>query len=110
MSGMDRKNSNGSVAGAAQSKLVLSVAAVAVALLMACNYGGDHKTPHPPVNPAMSGSPSESDHTNADVDDLKDGYGTGTAGAAVKDDNTERTKGGTVDTPAKDSTAVPVKK
>lgn len=106
----DRKNSNGKVAGAAQNKLGLAVAAIAVALLMACNYGGDHKTPHPPVNPAMSGSPSESDHTNADVDDLKDGYGSGTASGAVKDDNTERTKGSSVGGTAKDTTAAAVKK
>jgi hypothetical protein len=65
-----------------------TLAAVVLAICVSgCNYGGDHKTPHPPVNPAMSGEPSESDHTNTDRDDQQGVYGTETSAAAGKDDN-----------------------
>lgn len=86
--------------------LGMALAVAAVALFSACNHGGDNKTPHAPVNPAMAGSPRESDHTNTDADDLQGGYGTGTDDAAVKDDNIERTQGSPIPVPAaKDSTA-----
>lgn len=105
MSGTVRKNGNGHAGASAPGRLGTAVAAVAVALLLSCNFGGDHKTPHAPVNPAMSGSPSESDHTNADVDDLQGGYGTGTAAGGVKDDNTQRTQGSPIPPPATDTAA-----
>lgn len=91
----------------ALKNLGMVVGIAAVTLLAACNYGGDHETPHAPVNPAMEGSPRESDHTNTDVDDLQGGYGTGTGDAKVKDDNVERTQGSPIAVPAakKDSTA-----
>jgi hypothetical protein len=76
-----------------------------MAALVACNYGSDHRTPHPPVNPAMGGSPSESDHTNADAADLQGGYGTGTDLGSIKDDNTQRTSAGTAPAQKPDSAA-----
>ena len=105
MSGTERNNSIGNGDTASKKRLGLVVATVAAMLLMACNTGGDHKTPHPPVNPAMSGSPSESDHTNADPADLRGGYGTGTDAGAVKDDNIERTQGSPIPLPAADTAA-----
>ena len=98
----DRKNGN---VGATTLRNLSMVAAMgAMTLLGACNFGGDHETPHAPVNPAMQGSPQESDHTNADADDLQGGYGTGTGEGAVKDDNIQRTQGSPIPVPAaKDS-------
>lgn len=86
MNGMQRKNAKG------QKRWMGALAVVAVTLLMACNMGGDNRTPHPPVNPAMSGTPAESDHTSTDTTDLKDGYGSGTTTGAGREDNTERPK------------------
>lgn len=84
--------------------MAMSIAAMTV--LTACNYGGDHGSSHAAPNPAMEGSPRASDHTNTDANDLMGGYGTGTADAAVKDDNMERTQGSPITPPAaKDSTA-----
>lgn len=90
-----------------RKKLGMAIAVAAVTMVAACNYGGDHETPHAPVNPAMQGSPQESDHTNADADDLDGGYGTGTAAGEVKDDNIQRTQGSPIPIPMakKDSTA-----
>lgn len=86
--------------------LGMAVAIAAITLFSACNYGGDNETSHAPVNPAMAGSPQESDHTNTDAEDLQGGYGTGTDEAAVKDDNIDRTQGSPIPVPAaKDSTA-----
>lgn len=72
--------------------LKMAVAMVAVAMVMACNYGGDHSTPHAPVNPAMGGAPSESDHTNTDVDDQVGGFGTGTDSTGAHDNNVDRSQ------------------
>ena len=97
---MDRNNM-----GKAGNGLKLAVAMVAVAMAMACNYGGNHSTPHAPVNPAMGGAPSESDHTNTDVDDQVGGFGTGTDSTGAHDNNVDRSKAAATAPAAKDSTA-----
>ena len=96
--------------GAARRKmpmgLVLAgivVVIVIVAVLMAFPGGGDDRTPHAPVNAAMSGSPSESDHTNTDADDQVGGFGKGDQQGTVPDDNMERTKGSPMPTAVKDT-------
>jgi hypothetical protein len=71
--------------------LVVVIAIVAV--LLAFPGGGDYRTPHAPVSPAMGGAPSESDHTNADADDLVNGFGKGTDAGATADDNIEHVNG-----------------
>lgn len=95
---------NGNSTSAAGSRLGIVMAFTALTFLASCDYNGDHNTTDPQVNPAMEGSPQESDHTNTDVDDLKGGYGTGTGEGVVKDDNIERTQGSPIVVPAaKDS-------
>ncbi len=86
-SDMDRNTMGKPVNG-----LKLAVAMVALAMGMACNYGGDHSTPHAPVNPAMGGAPSESDHTSTDVDDQVGGFGTGTDSTGAHDNNVDRSQ------------------
>ncbi len=95
------------VAAKAQNGMRTMLGMLAVALVVACNYGGAHSTPHAPVNPAMVGAPSESDHTNTDAADQAGGYGTGKGGASVKDDNVDRSKEAAlpVAPAAKDTTA-----
>lgn len=106
MNHMEGRNGIAKAVAGRRMSLGMVVAIAAVTLLAACDYGGDHETPHAPVNPAMQGSPQESDHTNTDAEDLQGGYGTGTGDAMVKDDNTERTQGSPIPVPAaKDSTA-----
>ncbi|MEO5585566.1 MAG: hypothetical protein ABIQ75_08935 [Flavobacteriales bacterium] len=106
MNHMEGSKSKGKEATEGRNKLGMAVAIATVALLAACNFGGDHETSHAPLNPAMQGSPQESDHTNTDADDLNGGYGTGTDEGAVKNDNIERTQGSPIKVPAaKDSSA-----
>ena len=76
------------------------------AVLMAFPGGGDHRTPHAPINAAMGGSPSESDHTNTDADDQVGGFGKGDQQGVVADDNVQRTQGSPMPVPAaKDTTS-----
>lgn len=78
---------------------------IIVALIWAFPGGGNYSTPHAPVNPAMAGEPSESDHTNTDFDDQVGGFGKGDLQGKVQDDNVERTQGSPMPVPAADSTA-----
>ena len=106
MNQMEGSTSKAKAATEGGKKLGMAVAIAAVTLLAACNFGGDHETSHAPLNPAMQGSPQESDHTNTDADDLNGGYGTGTDEGAVKNDNIERTQGSPIKVPAaQDSSA-----
>lgn len=89
-------------------RMGIAAAVLAAILSPACNMGGDANTPHGAVNPAMGGAPSESDHTNTDVDDQAGGYGTGTAGE-VKDDNVQHLHGAAAPAPKDSSAAVPKK-
>ncbi|MBS1570412.1 MAG: hypothetical protein JST45_13370 [Bacteroidetes bacterium] len=93
-----------SLSSPVRKHLRLALAMVALSMVVACNYGSNHKTPHAPLNPAMGGAPSESDHTNTDVDDQAGGFGTGSNGAA-QDDNVDRSKAAATVPAAKDSTA-----
>jgi hypothetical protein len=77
---------------------------ILVVLIWAFPGGGDHRTPHAPVNRAMAGEPSESDHTNTDFDDQVGGFGKGDLQGKVADDNVERTQGSPMPVPAADST------
>jgi len=84
-----------------------SIVTVIVIVVLLCAFpgGGDHRTPHAPVNPAMAGAPSESDHTNTDADDQVGGFGKGDLQGKVQDDNMQRTQGSPMPVPKADSTA-----
>ncbi len=82
---------------------IVTVIAIVV-IIWAFPGGGGFRTPHAPVNAAMAGEPSESDHTNTDFDDQVGGFGKGDLQGKVKDDNVERTQGSPMPVPAADST------
>lgn len=71
---------------------IVTVVAIVV-IIWAFPGGAGKSTPHAPLNPAMAGAPSESDHTNTDADDQVGGFGKGDLQGQVPDDNVQRTQG-----------------